>query len=269
MVVIVELGQAPVHRRRNSARFVRIRPTNSPQRFRQRCRTRRPRGVVHSTNRCIALVGPHGEVRLQSRQHRPLTSAFPDVVHVLARAATTVEAVVGGVIGRRNAPTALVLGRHDTRGRCGSSAAPSPWVPGTAPNSPRYSPNLTARTPGPPPSPPAASAYLAHRRSATPRSTPPWSSRSKPTPPAATMLYCATVRVFANPSRAAIARPLAVAGLPIAPNSRTFPEAGGTLSPVGPAASLRVPQPATSPLPRCVARMVFGSVSAGGRGGSR
>jgi ATP-dependent DNA ligase len=192
--------------------------------------------------RCIALLGPHGQVRLQSRQHRPLTPAFPDVAHALAtalpagtvldgelvvmnggrvdfpalqrrlatrrpepdapaalvafdllatdtdpdlralpqqqrrarleqlldhprpglalmpttrellgahawlgldypgvegvvakrvdqgyyprrrhwskiRATTTVEAIVGGVIGPRTAPTALVLGRHDTRGR--------------------------------------------------------------------------------------------------------------------------------------------------------
>jgi hypothetical protein len=113
-----------------------------------------------------------GRVQLQSRQQRPLTDAFPDIVELLAerlppgaavdgelvvmtgpridfqalqrrlasrrvelpatlvtftslattarisgRWLTSAEAIVGGVLGSLRAPHALVLGRHDQRGR--------------------------------------------------------------------------------------------------------------------------------------------------------
>jgi hypothetical protein len=113
-----------------------------------------------------------GRVQLQSRQQRPLTNAFPDIVELLAERLppgtavdgelvvmtgpridfqalqrrlasrrvelpatlvtftslattarisghwlTSAEAIVGGVLGSLRAPHALVLGRHDQRGR--------------------------------------------------------------------------------------------------------------------------------------------------------
>ena len=76
--MIVEPGRARVHRRRNSARFVRVRADLQPADVRRCRRTRGPRGGIQATHRCIAFRTAEG-VQLQSRQLRPLTRYVPEV----------------------------------------------------------------------------------------------------------------------------------------------------------------------------------------------
>jgi len=58
--VIVEPGRARVHRRRNSARFVRVRADLQPADVRRCRRTRGPRGGVQSTHLAIGYAGRGG-----------------------------------------------------------------------------------------------------------------------------------------------------------------------------------------------------------------
>ena len=82
--MIVEPGRARVHRRRNSARFVRVRADLQPADVRRCRRTRRPRGGVQPTHRCLAFHPVGGHVVLQSRQQRPLTTYFPEITASIA-----------------------------------------------------------------------------------------------------------------------------------------------------------------------------------------
>ena len=100
--MIVEPGRAGVHRRRNSARFVRVRADLQPTHVRQCRRTRGLRAGVQSTHRCLAFHRVDGQVALRSRRQRTLTPYFPEITAAVAAQLPTGTVLDGELVVYRD-----------------------------------------------------------------------------------------------------------------------------------------------------------------------